>query len=123
MKKLLCLCLVLLLAGAALAECPRIDEKDYPRVDGSTATLPLSYKLMAAATGADEERAKEVIHHNKTTESFYALVSGEADLLLVYEPSQDAWDYARDEGVKLSVQSIGYDAPVFLINDKNPGII
>ena len=121
MKRLLALLMaMLMLAGSALADCPQIDPKDYPRVDGSTATLPLSYRLMAAATGVDEEAAKAVIRHNKTTESFYALVDGQADLLLVYEPSQDAWDYAKEQGVELEVQPIGYDAPVFLINDNNP---
>lgn len=122
MKKMLCLlmALMMLLGTAALAECPRIDPKEYPVVDGSTATLPLSYRLMQAATGVDEAAAKAAIAHSKTTESFYALVDGGASLLLVYEPSQAAWDYAAEQGVALEVQSIGYDAPVFLINDANP---
>ena len=121
MKKLICLLMALALCmGAALAECPAIDVKDYPVVDGSTATLPLSYRLMETATGVSEEAARAAITHNKTTDSFYALVNGEADLLLVYEPSASAWDYAKEEGVELLTQAIGYDAPVFLINDKNP---
>lgn len=121
MKKLACMLMALaLLCAAALAECPKIDAANYPVVDGSTATLPLSYALMEAAAGVDEAAAKAAIQHNKTTESFYALVDGSADLLLVYEPSQDAWDYAKDNGVALEVQPIGYDAPVFLINDQNP---
>lgn len=111
---------MLLMTGIALAECPQMDVKDYPRVDGSTATLPLSYRLMQAATGVDEAGAKNIIRHNKTTESFYALVNGQADLLLVYEPSREAWDYAKAQKTDLEVQPIGYDAPVFLINDKNP---
>ena len=36
----------LLLFGCALAEAPHYSLEDYPRVDGSTATLPLSYALM-----------------------------------------------------------------------------
>ena len=121
MKKILCALLALMLcAGCALAECPQIDPESYPVVDGSTATLPLSYMLMETAAGVTEEEAKQAIHHNKTTESFYALINGGADLLLVYEPSADAWDFAKEQGVELEVQAIGYDAPVFLINDKNP---
>lgn len=120
MKKWIALLMLMVFMASACAECPKIDAKDYPRVDGSTATLPLSYKLMEAAAGVDEEAAKAVIRHNKTTESFYALVDGRADLLLVYEPSQDAWDYADSQKVPLEVQAIGYDAPVFLINDGNP---
>lgn len=121
MKKLACILIALtLLCAAALAECPKLSVDSYPVVDGSTATLPLSYRLMETATGAMKSVAKTTIQHHKTTESFYSLVDGGADLLLVYEPSQDAWDYASSQGVALEVQIIGYDAPVFLINDQNP---
>ena len=122
MKKLLISLAILALAlcGAASADCPAIDVGDYPVVDGSTATLPLSYLLMETATGVDEEAAKLSISHSKTTESFYALVEGMADLLLVYEPSADAWELAEESGVTLEFQPIGLDAPVFLINDGNP---
>ena len=122
MKKLaaLFIALCLLLGAATLAECPRIDAADYPTPDGSTATLPLSYLLYQRATGLDEATAKDAIHHSKTSESFYELVYGRARLLLVYEPSQDAWDVAKDNDVKLEYKPIGLDAPVFLINDANP---
>ena len=122
MKKLIALFMLamLLIAPCTLAECPTMAPEDYPMVDGSTATLPLSYLLMQTACGVDEETARDAIRHNKTTESFYALVEGRADLLLVYEPSQDAWDYAEENGVALEYQAIGLDAPVFLINDENP---
>ncbi len=122
MKKLIALIVALcaLLCAAAQAECPHIDAADYPVPDGSTATLPLSYLLYQRTTGLDEAAAKAVIRHRKTSESFYNLVYGGADLLLVYEPSQDAWDIAREEGVALEYKPIGLDAPVFLINDANP---
>ena len=122
MKKLIALLVALTLLSAlpALAACPQIDAVDYPVVDGSTATLPLSYLLMQTATGVTEEQAMDAIHASKTTESFYQLVNGNASLLLVYEPSADAWQIAEDEGVELEVQPIGLDAPVFLINTNNP---
>lgn len=121
MKKLIaCLCVLMLLCGTALAECPQIAAEDYPVVDGSTATLPLSYALMQAAAGVDEETAKNVIRHSKTTASFSRLVYGEADLLLVYEPAQEAYEIAEAAGVELEIVPIGVDALVFLINDRNP---
>ena len=79
MKKLISVLMLLSLICAAIgaqAACPAIDAGDYPVVDGSTATLPLSYRLMETATGVTEDEAKQAIHHNKTTESFYALVNG-----------------------------------------------
>ena len=114
------LALTLMLAAPAMAAAPKIDVDDYPIVDGSTATLPLSYQLMQAATGCPSEVAQAAIGHSKTTESFYALVDGRADLLLVYEPSQDAYEYANQMGVKLLMKPIGRDALVFLANPANP---
>ena len=47
MKHVLALLMaMMMLTGAALAECPKIAVEDYPTVDGSTATLPLSYLLI-----------------------------------------------------------------------------
>jgi ABC-type phosphate transport system substrate-binding protein len=112
--------LALLLAVPAMAAAPQITVDDYPIVDGSTATLPLSYALMQAATGASPEVAQAAISHSKTTESFYALTDNRADLLLVYEPSKDAYDYASQMGVKLLMKPIGRDALVFLVNPANP---
>jgi ABC-type phosphate transport system substrate-binding protein len=117
---LIALVLALLMAVPALAATPQINLDDYPIVDGSTATLPLSYKLMQAVTGCTEDVAEAAIAHSKTTESFYSLVDNRADLLLVYEPSQDAYDYAKQSGVKLLMKPIGRDALVFLINPANP---
>ncbi len=122
MKKLTLLMLVMMLVASApaLAAAPQAGVNDYPIVDGSTATLPLSYALMRAATGCTEDEAKAAIAHSKTTESFYALIDGSADLLLVYAPSQDAFDYAAQMGVKLKLKPIGRDALVFLVNPANP---
>lgn len=123
MKKIVLVALALAALAAfspALAAAPRMDINEYPIVDGSTATLPLSYALMQAATGCSLDEAQAAIGHSKTTESFYALIDGRADLLLVYEPSPDAYDYAEQSGVELLVKPIGRDALVFLVNPANP---
>ena len=121
MKKFWALLLALcLLGGFALGECPQFAPEDYPRVDGSTSMLPLSRALMMASTGAGAQEAELRVSHAKTTLSFYALVGGEADLLLVARPAQEAFDYAEDMGVELEMRPIGVDALVFLTSDKNP---
>jgi len=111
---------LLIASPAALAGAPQIPADDYPIVDGSTATLPLSYALMMESTGISEEDAKIAIRHSKTTESFYTLISGDSQLLLVYEPMADVFDFAAEAGVTLEVKPIGRDALVFLVNDGNP---
>lgn len=91
---------------------------DYPAVDGSTATLPLSQALYCYATGEDADAAEKAIVHTKTTNSYYRLYNGEADLLIVYEPPKEIIDRMRTE--KLLIKPIGLDALVFMANTGNP---
>lgn len=95
-----------------------IAPEDFPVVDGSTATLPLSRALYQLATGADETEAENAIVHTKTTNSYYRLYDGEADLLIVYEPPQEVIDRMQKE--ELLVKPIGLDALVFMANAANP---
>lgn len=122
MKKWLSVLLIcLLLCPAALAEeAPQFSMDEYPVVDGSTATLPLSYALMQACTGCTAEEAQQRITHTRTTESFYALIYGSADLLIVYEPNASVFEAAAEAGVELLKTPIGRDAMVFLVNESNP---
>ena len=82
--------------------------------------LPLSRALMMAATGVSAQEAELRVSHTKTTLSFYALVSGEADLLLVARPAEEAFAYADEMGVELEMRPIGVDALVFLTGEENP---
>jgi len=95
-------------------------KEEYPVVDGSTATIPLSEAVYQLATGATKEEAASAIVHTKTSNSYYRLMSGEADLLFVYEPSEEVVKYMEDEGYKLKIKPIGKDALVFMENASNP---
>lgn len=121
MKRCFALMLALcLFCAPALGECPQFAPEDYPRVDGSTSMLPLSRALMMAATGISAQEAELRVSHSKTTLSFYALVSGEADLLLVARPAEEAFAYADEMGVVMEMRPIGVDALVFLTGEENP---
>ncbi len=95
-----------------------IAPKDYPVVDGSTATLPLSQALYCYATGEDAAEAEKAIVHTKTTNSYYRLYNGEADLLIVYEPPQEIIERMKSE--ELLIKPVGLDALVFMANEGNP---
>ena len=90
----------------------------YPRVDGSTATLPLSEAVFMAATGESAEVAAENVIHTKTTNSYNRLYNGEVDLLIVYEPAETIVERMKTE--PLEIKPIGLDALVFLANTANP---
>lgn len=106
-------------ASVSYASCPFFPAEDYPKVDGSTATLPLSYALFQAATGESEEKAMEVIRHEKTDTSYRNLAYGSCDLVLAYEPSDETREYI-EEKANLQIKPIGRDALVFMVNTSNP---
>ena len=79
--------------------------ENYPKVDGSTATLPLSEALFMLATGESAEVAAEQVVHTKTTNSYYRLYDKEVDLLIVYEPSEAIVERMKEE--PLNIKPIG----------------
>jgi len=96
-----------------------ISIEDYPKVDGSTATIPLATALMQYATGCSEQEAEAAIDFSTTDYSYYALDKGFADLLLVYEAS-DKVKEELDIPKAFDIRPIGKDALVFIVNADNP---
>ncbi len=97
----------------------KISKDKYPRVDGSTATIPLAINLRSAITGESVEDLQLNTVHTKTTESFRSLANKQADLLLVYTPSDSVLKELKDEGVDIIMKPIGRDALVFFTNEGN----
>ena len=90
----------------------------FPRIDGSTATIPISEAIYMYATGEDSEAAAAAIKHTKTSKSYYGLFNGDSDLLIVYEPSDAVIDMFDEHPVIM--KPIGLDALVFMTNTDNP---
>lgn len=99
---------------------PSLTAKEYPRVDGSTATIPLSQALYRAVTGASAEEAESAVTHSKTTNAYHNLIWGMTDLVIAYEPSAAVYELMEEKQVKLQMKPIGRDALVFLVNSGNP---
>lgn len=109
------------LPPSAAAVAPFLTPEQYPVVDGSTATIPLGIALMQAATGMDLTHAEEQVVHNGTSDSYFNLQEGKADLLIVYAPPEDTYQqvFGEDES-KYIMAPIGRDALVFLLSEQNP---
>ena len=76
-------------------------EETYPRIDGSTATIPLSEAFKADALGKE---IKDIsVKHNTTHYAYENLIKGDADLILVTSPSDEELKMAEDAGVELEV--------------------
>ena len=90
--------------------------EDLPRIDGSTANIPLGELLVRRVTGCGEAQAERKVDFSKTTQAYQNLVCGSADFLLVYEGDP----YDNPENVQLERHVIGSDALVFLTGRQNP---
>lgn len=93
-------------------------EEDYPRIDGSTATLPLAEAFKADFTGADIENVE--VTHNKTHNAYVNLINEDTDLILVTYPSDDEQKLAEENNVELEIVPIVKEAFVFFVNKENP---
>ena len=94
--------------------------ENFPTLDGSTATVPLAQAVASVLLGESREEIKDLISFSKTTESYYNLIAGGADLLVVAEASPDVADWAKEQNVALVSQPVAAEALVFLVNEDNP---
>lgn len=99
---------------------PRMSLEEYPRIDGSTACVPLCEALASYLTGCTDAEAEETMaDFTNTNPSYIQLAEGEVDILLAYEPA-DETKKTLEEYDPLNMQPIGKDALVFLVNEDNP---
>lgn len=98
--------------------------QDFPRLDGSTANIPLAQTILQKQLGISAEQADVLLDFQTTDPSYYNLIAQRADLLLVYEPSAATREFIDDQeqnGITtLEFHPIGLDALVFITNTSNP---
>jgi phosphate transport system substrate-binding protein len=85
------------------------------KIDGSTATIPLSAALFGYL--GDDSWAPV---HQTTPEAYRYLIHGDADLIFVTYPSANEFAMAQEAGIEMEIIPIVKDALVFLINIENP---
>ena len=99
--------------------------EDFPKLDGSTACIPLMAQMMADTTGIDLEAAQSAISVSTTAyawESFglYPDEDYTARMLVVYEAPDYVKDELKEADAQLEQKPIGRDALVFIVNEENP---
>jgi len=96
------------------------DAGNYPRMGGSIAALPFGEAVTAAVLGIDRRETEEYITFDgSTTSNYTSLVDGRFDILIAYEPSEEAMEYARERGFEWEIRPVGRDALVFIVNIDN----
>ncbi len=123
MKRIIILCLVLGLGACTkvnVVERPVFTMDNYPKICGSTVSIPLEEMLMATLTDQTIEAVRPYIPTTKTDEAYFKLISHQADLIFVTSPSQSELDSAQIANVTMEIVPIISEAFVFLVNKDNP---
>ena len=94
--------------------------EEYPRMDGSTANLPMMAEIMSQVCGITLEEAEELTTCTKTSNAWSNIANDNVDILLVYEAAEDTKAYLETVGTELEVTPVGRDALVFINNEQNP---
>lgn len=107
--------------------------ENMPVMDGATALYPI-YSAFAKAVypkeaidkiaymenGVLTQKACEFLKCTTTTDAYYNIVTGDADIIFVGGPSKAQEEFAKENGVELVYTPIGKEAFVFFVNSKNP---
>lgn len=119
------LMLTLLLSSCSTTQAPpdpeapvfQFTEENFPRLDGSTATIPLGEAVQSVLLGKPRDACQ--VAFNTTTHAYYMLSDQEADLLLVYDGGEETKESVQAD-TAFETAPIGLDALVFLVNADNP---
>lgn len=93
---------------------------NFPKMDGSTSTIPLEAGIYVAFDGITQEEAEAKIQHATTYGAFENLLNGDCDLIFVPLLSDEQKAEAEEKGVELEVVPITKEAFVFVVKSNNP---
>lgn len=93
--------------------------ENLPRLDGSTATIPLGQAICSVLLGESREDVAELVQFSRTTRAYQNLMWGGADLLLAAEPEPEIRKEMDERGEWL-LAPFATDALAFIISQDNP---
>lgn len=93
---------------------------NFPRLDGSTSTVPLGQAIASALLGESLEEVSDLTQFSKTSQSYRNLIDGSADLLISAAPPDSVLQELKDSGFAYQMDTFATDALVFLVNRDNP---
>lgn len=107
-------------SGTAGGEEPFVfTRENFPKLDGSTSTVPLARAMCAVLLGEAPEAVDDLVDFSRTTQSYRNLMAGEADLVLAAEPAPEVLS-ELEEGEQWLLTPFATDALVFVVNENNP---
>ncbi len=103
----------------SISEDLKFTVDQYPIVDGSTVTIPLSEALAAELMELPIEEARQYVVHNKTHEAYLNLIDKKADIIFVTSPSEEELNLAKSRNIEFEIVPIVSEAFVFLTGTDN----
>ena len=94
--------------------------QNFPRLNGSTSTVPLAEAVCSALLGESREDVGDLVQFSKTTRAYMELLSGNADLLIIGEANADILAEKETKGFEWLKTPFATDAFVFVVNENNP---
>lgn len=102
-----------------IADGPIFTLDNYPKVDASLATQPLTDAFIEEFTG-EENITEEYLDYTNTHPAYLRLIDKEVDLIVVTEPSEEELEYAKQNNIELEIVPVVREGFVFYVNAKNP---
>lgn len=94
--------------------------ENFPRMNGSTSTVPLGEAILSELLGISREEAAQRVSFERTTQAYYSLIDGYSDILIVGEGEAEVLDYKEEKGFDWLRTPFSTEAFVFVVNENNP---
>lgn len=107
-------------SGSAAEDVFTFTQDNFPRIDGSTSTVPLAQAICSVLLGESREDVADLTQFSKTTASYEALIYGEKDLLIAAEPAQSVLESKESQGFVWKMEPFAIEGLVFVVNANNP---
>ena len=94
--------------------------ENFPRLNGSTAMVPLGQAIASVLLGETREEVADLTSFSRTTQSYRELMNGQADLLISGAPPENIYDEKEELGFEWEIATFAVDGLVFIVNQDNP---
>lgn len=94
--------------------------ENFPRLNGSTAMVPLGQAIASVLLGETREEVADLTNFSRTTQSYRQLMNGYADLLISGAPPESIYKEKDELCFEWEISTFAVDGLVFIVNENNP---
>ena len=94
--------------------------ENFPRLNGSTAMVPLGQAIASVMLGETREEVSDLTQFSRTTQSYRELMEGNSDILISGAPPAGIYEEKEKCGFEWEISTFAVDGLVFVVNKDNP---